>query len=101
MDTYLPGYVADAIWQARVRLRQFDPSRGDLAELSPWSSGPADPRPSQDGSPFKFCSPLEVPWISVAEYLDGNMSRISPKCSCRFHWSRRGALGCPGSAERA
>src|SRR5258708_12394760 len=24
------------------------------------SSGPADPRPSQDGSPFKFCSPLDV-----------------------------------------
>src|SRR3981189_756411 len=23
-------------------------------------SGPADPRPSQDGSPFKFCSPLDV-----------------------------------------
>jgi hypothetical protein len=49
-------------------LRQFDHSRDDLGEISPLSSGPADPRPSQDGSPFKFCPTLEVfgsPGLSI------------------------------------
>jgi hypothetical protein len=41
-------------------LRQFDHSRGDLAEPCPLSSGPADSRLSQDGLSSKFCSTLEV-----------------------------------------
>jgi hypothetical protein len=45
---------------AETNLRQFDHSRGDLAELCALLSGPADSRLSQDGPPSKFCSTLEV-----------------------------------------
>src|ERR1700704_1512802 len=65
------------------------------------SSGPADPRPSQDGLPFKFCSPRSMSLDLGAEHVDGTMSRISPKCLCSFHWWCRGALGAMKSAEAA
>ena len=38
----------------------LSPSSIGIAELCALSSGSADPRPFQDGSPFKFCSLLEV-----------------------------------------
>src|SRR5712671_6246126 len=50
-----------------IRLIEFDFAKLNLIlvekielDCHVRSSGPADPRPSQDGSPFKLCSPLDV-----------------------------------------
>src|SRR3984893_17120110 len=63
--------------------------------------GARRPPAFQDGSPSKFCSPLEVVGTSGAEHLDRQMSRISPKCAASFRSCRRGAHDCPGPATWA
>jgi hypothetical protein len=62
--------------------------------------GARRPPASQDGSPSKFCSQLEVVRPRGAEHLDGNMRRISQKNTTSFCWGDRGSLRCACAAER-
>src|SRR5580704_7641041 len=63
-------------------------------------AGARRPPASQDGSPSKLCSQLEVVRPRGAEHLDGNMRRISQKSTTSFCWRHRGSLRCACAAER-